>query len=425
MALRLISWVVVNKIIINKNFMPDYIYTARTKDGMLKKDRITMKDEKALADYLRSQGLLLTSIKLAKTEKKSKITLFSGLLNRISAVQKIFFTQNLEVMVRTGFSLANALKTLSLQTPNKKFREIISDLQHEVESGQTFTNALSKHKNVFSELFINMISAGEISGKLDESLRNLTIQMKKEHELITKVRSALTYPTIVVIAMVGIGIGMMIFVIPQMMAIFEEMETELPLPTLILIGISKFVTKNGIFLAIGIIILIIILNRIFKTKKGKFILHKILLKLPILAGILKKINLARFSRSLSSLLKTDIPIVQTFEIISKVLGNVHYKQAMLECAQRVKKGISIVKSLEDKPDLFPPIITQMISVGEETGALDTISDEIANFYEADVDTTMGNLAVIIEPVLMLLLGAAVAGMALAIILPMYSLVEQI
>lgn len=405
--------------------MPDYIYTARTKDGMLKKDRINMKDEKALSDYLRSQGLLLTSIKLAKSEKKTRITFLSGLFNRISAVQKIFFTQNLEVMVRTGFSLANALKTLSLQTPNKKFREIISDIKNDVESGQTFTSALSKHKRVFSELFINMISAGEVSGKLDESLRNLTIQTKKEHEIIVKVRAALTYPAIVVIAMVGIGIGMMIFVIPQMMTIFEEWSAQLPLPTLILISLSKFLTSNGLYVAIGLIILIFILFRVNKTKRGKLIFHKILLKTPILSGILIKVNLARFSRSLSSLLKTDIPIVQTFEIISKVLGNVYYKQAMLESAQKVKKGISIVKTLEDKPDLFPPIITQMIAVGEETGTLDTISEEIANFYEADVDQTMGNLSVIIEPVLMLILGAAVAGMALAIIMPMYSLVQQI
>ena len=403
--------------------MPDYIYTARTKDGMLKKDRITMKDEKALAEYLRSQGLLLTSIKLAKSEKKEGSSFMSGLFNRISRVQKIFFTQNLEVMVRTGFSLSKALKTLALQTPNKNFRKVISDLQHDVESGQTFTNALSKHKKVFSELFVNMISAGEVSGKLDESLKNLTVQIRKEHELITKVRSALTYPAIVVIAMIGIGIAMMIFVIPQMMAIFEEMEAELPLPTKILMGLSTFITSNGIIVAIVLVIVIFILSRIVRTKKGKFVFHRILLKTPILANVLKKIYLARFARTLSSLLKTDIPIVQTFEIIAKILGNVHYKEAMNNSAQKVKKGISIVKTLEEKSELFPPIITQMISVGEESGSLDTISEEIANFYEADVDQTMSNLSVIIEPVLMLVLGAAVAVMAMAIILPMYSLVE--
>lgn len=405
--------------------MPEYIYTARSQDGMLKKDRINVKDEKALAEYLRSQGLILTSAKLAKEEKKSKLDFLTSLFSKVPAVQKMFFTQNLQVMVRTGFSLANALRTVALQTQNKKFQKIIQDLQHDVESGISFSNALSKHKKVFSELFINMVAAGEISGKLDETLKYLTVQMKKDHELISKVKSAMMYPAIVVIAMVGIGIAMMIFVIPKMLVIFEEMQANLPLPTKILLGTSNFLTHNGFLTAIVLIIFVVILSRVTRTKGGKATYHKILLKLPLISGIIKKINLARFTRTLSSLLKTDIPIVQSFQIISRTLGNVHYKQAMLETADKVKRGMSIVKSLEERPNLFPPVVTQMIAVGEESGTLDSITDEIAIFYEADVDQTMSNLAVIIEPILMLVLGGAVAVMALAIIMPMYSLVEVI
>lgn len=405
--------------------MPEYIYTARSQDGMLKKDRINVKDEKALAEYLRSQGLFLTSAKLAKEEKKSKLDFLTSLFSKVPAVQKMFFTQNLQVMVRTGFSLANALRTVALQTQNKKFQKIIQDLQHDVESGISFSNALSKHKKVFSELFINMVAAGEISGKLDETLKYLTVQMKKDHELISKVKSAMMYPAIVVIAMVGIGIAMMIFVIPKMLVIFEEMQANLPLPTKILLGTSNFLAHNGFLTAIVLIIFVVILSRVARTKGGKATYHKILLKLPLISGIIKKINLARFTRTLSSLLKTDIPIVQSFQIISRTLGNVHYKQAMLETADKVKRGMSIVKSLEERPNLFPPVVTQMIAVGEESGTLDSITDEIAIFYEADVDQTMSNLAVIIEPILMLVLGGAVAVMALAIIMPMYSLVEVI
>lgn len=405
--------------------MPEYIYTARSQDGMLKKDRINVKDEKALAEYLRSQGLILTSAKLAKEEKKSKLDFLTSLFSKVPAVQKMFFTQNLQVMVRTGFSLANALRTVALQTQNKKFQKIIQDLQHDVESGISFSNALSKHKKVFSELFINMVAAGEISGKLDETLKYLTVQMKKDHELISKVKSAMMYPAIVVIAMVGIGIAMMIFVIPKMLVIFEEMQANLPLPTKILLGTSNFLAHNGFLTAIVLIIFVVILSRVARTKGGKATYHKILLKLPLISGIIKKINLARFTRTLSSLLKTDIPIVQSFQIISRTLGNVHYKQAMLETADKVKRGMSIVKSLEERPNLFPPVVTQMIAVGEESGTLDSITDEIAIFYEADVDQTMSNLAVIIEPILMLVLGGAVAVMALAIIMPMYSLVEVI
>lgn len=403
--------------------MPEYIYTARTQDGMLKKDKINTKNEKALAEYLRSQGLLLTSVKLVKEKKASKFDFLLFLGGRVPLVQKMFFTQNLQVMLRTGFSLALALKTVSLQTQNKKFKSIIEDLQRDVESGVTFSNALSKHKKVFSELYINMVAAGEVSGKLDETLKYLTIQMKKDHDLIAKVKAAMTYPAIVIFAMLGIGILMMIMVIPKMMAIFEEMEANLPLPTKILIAVSNFTTAHGIVMAIALVVLIFIFFRVIKTKKGKEIYNKLLLKLPILSSIIKKINLARFTRTLSSLLKTDIPIVQTLQIISKTLGNTQYKKSLLETAEKVKKGVSIVKSLEESPDLFPPVVTQMISVGEESGTLDSISEEIAIFYEADVDQTMSTLSVVIEPVLMLILGGAVAVMALAVIMPMYSLVE--
>jgi len=405
--------------------MPEYLYTARTPDGKLKKDRLRMKDEKALADYLKNKGLILTSAKSIKKGGKFSLQNVLNKLSRVPTVQKIFFTQNLSVMVKTGFSLAQALKTIALQTTNKVFKEIIINIQHDVESGISFSNALAKHPKVFPELFVNMIAAGEVSGKLDEILITLTKQMKKDHALIAKVRSAMMYPSVVVVAMVGIGIVMMITVVPQLTDIYTEAEAELPLPTQILIGSSNLLANQGIWLGLGTILLAMIFIRLKKTKKGKYYFHKILLKIPIFAGIMKKINLARFARTLSSLLKTDIPIVQTLQIISKTLGNVHYQQAMLDASEKVKKGINIVNTLEEKPNLFPPVITQMINIGEESGTLDTISDEIANFYEEDVDQTMSGLSAIIEPILMLLIGAVVAVLALAILMPMYGLVETI
>jgi len=405
--------------------MPEFIYTARTPEGALKKDRMVMKDEQSLANYLRNQGLILTSAKVQKKRKEGGINALLSRFSGVPTVQKIFFTQNLEVMVRTGFSLANALKTIAQQTDHKKFKEVILELQRDVESGVTFSNSLAKHPQVFSELFVNMIAAGEVSGKLDEVLKRLTIQMKKDHALVAKVKAALTYPAIVVIAMVVIGIAMMIFVIPQLLSIFSEANVQLPLPTRILIWLSNFLAKDGVFVLIGLIILIIIFNRLMKNKKFRSGYHKILLKTPIISGIIKKINLARFTRTLSSLLKTDIPIVQTFQIIAKVLGNVHYSNAMLLAADKVKQGVSIAKTLSEKPDLFPPIATQMISIGEESGTIDSISEEIANFYEESVDETMANLATIIEPVIMLILGVGVAVLAMAVILPIYSLSQTI
>ncbi len=405
--------------------MPEFTYTARTPDGQLKKNRIKIKDRKALSKYLKDQGLMLTSAKPVKHGGKFSIEKLGSMLSTVPIVEKIFFTQNLSVMIKTGFSLAAALKTLAEQTDNKKFQNIILDIQHEVESGVSFSNALAKHDDVFSELFINMVAAGEISGKLDEIMENLTNQMKKDHTLIVKVRSAMMYPAVIVVAMVGIGIVMMITVIPQMLAIYADTEAELPLPTKVLLVISNSLTDYGIYIAAVLVALFFVLMRARKTAQGKRLLHKLFLKTPIMSGIIKKINLARFTRTLSSLLKTDIPIVQTLQVISKTLGNVYYKKAMLSASEKVKKGITISRTLQESPKLFPPIVVQMINVGEESGTLDTITEEIANFYEEDVDQTMEGLSTIIEPVLMLIIGAIVGVMALAVLMPMYGLVEAI
>lgn len=403
--------------------MPLYEYIARTSTGEAKEGRMDMASEKALAEYLRSQGLILTSAKGIGAPKG--LSGFLKLKPKVTVVNKIFFTQNLQVMLRTGFSLSNALHTLAEQTEQKAFKEIILAMQHDVESGTTFSDALKKHTYVFPELFINMVAAGEVSGKLDEVLHQLSIQMKKEHTLIAKVKSALTYPVIVVVAMIGLSVGMMLFVIPNLLSVFEEAGAELPLPTRVLITLTDILTTQGVWVLLGTVVVVFLLYRLIKTQRGKYYFHKMLLGGPIIGKIIKKINLARFTRTLSSLLKTDIPIVQTLQIISRTLGNVHYRNAMVQASEEVKKGVSIVKTLEQYPKLFPPLVTQMVSVGEQSGTLDTIVEEIANFYEEDVDTTMGNLSTIIEPVLMLLLGGGVAALAVSIILPIYSLSEAI
>lgn len=405
--------------------MPDYIYTARTLDGKLHKNRSHAKDEKDLANILKDQNLILTSTKIIKRGGISNLDDLMNKFRRVPIVQKIFFSQNLSIMVKTGFSLASALATLAAQTTNKKFKGIIENIQHDVESGISFSNSLTKYPTVFSEIYVNMISAGEASGKLDEILVTLTSQMKKDHALIAKVRSAMMYPSVVVTAMVGIGAVMMITVVPQMMGIYSEAGTQLPLPTRLLMAVSNGLIHYGIFIVVALAVSTFGLLRWRKTKQGKKIIHKILLRLPIFGNILKKINLARFTRTLSSLLKTDIPIVQTLQIIAKTLGNFYYSEAMLKASEQVKKGISISKTLAEQSILFPPIITQMINVGEESGTLDTISEQVANFYEEDVDQTMSGLSTIIEPVLMLVIGAVVAVMALAVLMPMYGLVQTI
>ena len=340
---------------------------------------------------------------------------------KISLKDKIFFTKNLSVMLKAGLSLGKAMQALSEQTANKKFQKTLKKINEKIKQGCSFAVSLKEYPKVFNNLFVSMIEAGEISGNLENVLEQLHKQMKRDHELISRVRGAMIYPIIVITAMVGIGIGMIVFVIPKFMSIFEEVGADLPFTTRVLMNISNFVSQNGLMVLLSAIVLTVFFIQFFKTKKGKQFLHKSFLTLPILSPIVKKINLARFSRTLSSLLNTDIPIVDAFQITGKVLNNLYYKQALNETSEKIKKGDLISESLEKYKTLFPAVTLQMIKVGEESGSLDSILEELANFYEDEVSQIMKNLPTIIEPVLMLILGAGVGFMAVAVLMPMYSL----
>lgn len=404
--------------------MPIFSYTAKSVIKKSVKGMMVAESEAGLASKLKETGLTLT--KAVDTSKQTKnldalIAKFRG----VPVVQKIFFTQNLGVMLRGGFSISRAMSTLALQTNHQYFKRVILILQQDLEGGSNFSQALKKHPKVFSELFINMVAAGELSGKLDDVLKALTVQMKKDHQLISKVKGALTYPIVVVIAMIGAGVAMITFVIPKLLTVFGENNAELPLPTRILIFISDGFQNYGLYIGLGGVALISGLVWFIRTPTGNRWFDALLLRAPIAGPILRKINLARFTRNLSSMLATDIPIIQTFQVIGRTMGSVHYRRSIEEASQALRGGASIAKVLERNPELYPPLVQQMVNVGEESGTLDEVSGELANFFEEEVDQTMSNLSTIIEPVLLLVLGAAVAGMAVAILLPMYSLSEQI
>lgn len=363
-------------------------------------------------------------------EKKSEsiIEKTNNLLLRFSRVplkEKLMFIRHLGVMLKAGIPLSASLKTLSEQAENKLFAKIISDISSAVERGVSLAESLKPHKKIFGELFINMVESGELSGKLEEVLDQLYIQMKKQHELISKVKGAMTYPAVIIFAMAGIGTFMMVVVVPKITEMFKDFSAELPLPTRIIIALSDFIAANGLFVGLGFIILIIIFVQILRTQKGKYYFQALLLKLPIISPIIKKINLARFARTISSLLKTDIMIIKSFQITASILGNLHYRAALNEMAEKIKKGGQINEVIKNYPKLFSPVIVQMILVGEQTGQLDTVLAELADFYENEVSQTMDSLPSIIEPLLILILGLGVGAMAVAIIMPMYSLTEAI
>jgi type IV pilus assembly protein PilC len=352
-----------------------------------------------------------------------KINDFLLFLSRVSLKEKLFFVQHLSLMLRSGISLSRAATTLAKQTRNKYFAKILTDMSKSIEKGSSFSESVEPYRKVFGDLFISMIQAGEVSGKLEEVLGQLFIQMKKEHTLISKVKGALTYPVVILFAMVVIGSFMFIVIVPKITASFIEMGTELPLPTKIIIKISDAFQHHGLLTGIGAFLFVAGFLKIIRTKRGKYIFDLFLLKMPIISPIVKKINLARFSRNISSLLQTDIMIVKAFQITADVLGNTHYKNALLIMSQQIKKGDKLSEIVETYPHLFTPIVSQMIAVGEETGELDNILVELAEFYEEEIDQIMENLPSIIEPLLILFLGTAVGGVAVAIIMPMYSLTD--
>ena len=346
-------------------------------------------------------------------------------LQKIKLREKIFFVQNLRIMIKGGLALGQALRTIAEQVSNTLFKEILTNICQDVEGGMAFSKALEKHPKVFSQLFVSMIKSGELSGDFENVLDRLHTQMKRDHDLIAKVKGAMIYPAVVLAAMLGIGAAMMIFVIPKLVSIFDEFEAQLPLPTRVLIAVSKFLTANGLLTGLVIIVLLILFIKYYKSQAGRLFFHKLFLHLPILKTIIIKINLARFCRTTSSLLKTDIPIVQSLEITSMVVGNIYYQAALQDAARKITKGLQVNKVLASYPKLFPATVIQMIKVGEESGAVCSTLEEVAQFYEEDVNQVMETLPAIIEPLLILILGLGVGAMAVAIIMPMYSLTQSI
>lgn len=344
---------------------------------------------------------------------------------RITSVDKIFFLQHLEVLIRTGFSLAEALGTVSESIEKPRFKEIISQIKISVEKGQTLSDSMQPYQKIFPDLLRSMIHAGEVSGNLDVALKQLLLQQRKRYELISQIKGALSYPAVIVFAMIVIGTGVVLFIFPKITLVFEEAEFDLPLITRIMIGATTFTSQNIIFILLGLIAIIAGAIAGGRTDSGRRFLHHALLRIPVLAPVLQKINLASFTRNLSALLRTDIPINESFNIVASTVSLVPYREALSRVGGELEKGSSIHATLEKEPKLFPPLVTKLVATGEKSGTLDRLLEEIAVFYENEVSHTLKNLSSIIEPVLMLVIGVLVGAFAISILLPFYTLVQKI
>ncbi|MDD2753235.1 MAG: type II secretion system F family protein [Candidatus Portnoybacteria bacterium] len=389
--------------------------------------------EADLAHALREQGFILTSVHLAGQAAPSQ-KLFPSLLSLFSAdflsfllsvplSEKMIFARHLSVMIGAGLAMNRALEILGLQTKNKYFSKVIKEVNISVKQGQALADSMSRYPMVFSELFVNMVRVGEAGGNLEETLKILAGQMEKDYELKSKVRSAMIYPAIIVTVMLGIGLLMMVAVVPKLTQIFKEMAIDLPLSTRLIIGTSDILSQYWAFGILGLIALIAASRLAAKTTTGKTYIDWVILRLPVIGGISKKINSARLARTLSALIESSVPIVQALQIIAGTLSNSFFRRSLEEAAVIVQKGAQLSKFIDDYPQLYPAMVSQMITVGEETGTLGNVLAKLADFYEEEVSDITKSIASIIEPALMVAVGAAVGFFAISMLQPMYSLMQ--
>jgi len=401
--------------------VPKYSFTAKSLEGEEQSGITEATNIQALAKTLKQQGFILIRAEPAKEKKEKRLELSLPFLERVSLTEKMMFTRNLQVMIASGLPLPRALNTLFEQAKSQKLKKALLDIREKVVKGKNFSETLKDHPDIFSELFRNMIKVGEESGTLEKVLTVLTQQMEREHELKSKVQGALMYPAVIILAMVGIGVLMLVMVIPQLGETFEELEIDLPVTTKLVIGLGTFLAEKWYLAIIIIIALFLLFWMASKSKVGKKIIDTLLLKFPVISVLIKKTNSAYTVRTLSSLIASGIPIVRSLEITAGVLGNVYYKEAIQEAAIKVKKGGKLSEALKTCKDIYPLVVFQMIEVGEETGESSKILAKLADFFEDEVGNATKNLASVIEPVLMIIIGVVIGFFAISMVQPMYSM----
>ncbi len=402
--------------------MATFAYKARSRQGEILEDEIEGNDAMSVATTLRQQGLLVIDIKEQSVGQKDILEPFK----KVKLNDLVVFTRQFATMINAGLPIVRALYVLSEQTSNKKLKETLDDVRKEVEAGLALSEALEKHPKVFSRLYTEMVRAGEIGGILDDVFLRVAGQLEKDQELRRKVKSALTYPIVVLVLAILAASFMLIFIVPIFAQMFEDLGGTLPLPTRIAMGLSDVMTSIwGVLVYAGMIGGVIFFLRWRKTENGRKAVDPAMLKIPARIGdIVQKVALARFARTLGTLSAAGVPILQSLEITATSSGNYVIEKALLKSREAIREGLPIYQPLESEW-VFPPMVTRMIAVGEETGDIDGMLAKIAQFYESEVDAAVKALTSIIEPLMIVVVGAIVGGIIIAMYLPMFQIFELI
>jgi type IV pilus assembly protein PilC len=377
------------------------------------------KDRNELEKLLRSNKILVSSV----IKKPSSIKLSFG-MKRVKKVQISRFTRQFATMIGAGLPMVQCLEILAQQSESAELRKVIGQVKESVQAGTTLAEALSKHKKIFDDLYVNMVDAGEIGGALDTILIRLAAYREKADALVRKVKGALIYPSVIFIVAIGVTAAMLTFIVPVFAKLFSGLGAELPGPTKFVLGLSHFLRSNFITGLIFLVLLAVGFRFYIRTEQGRLFLDKLLLKLPLIGELLRKSAISRFTRTLGTLISSGVSILEALDITAKTAGNKVIQNAIKKSVISIAEGETITQPLKET-GVFPPMVTQMISVGEKTGGLDDMLNKIADFYEEEVDAAVSAITSIIEPVVIIFMGVIVGGILISMYLPMFDIIGKI
>lgn len=399
--------------------MPVYVWKGKAPGGGTQTGELTFATKDEVMQYLRKKRIIAPDVK-----EKGSARRFALPKKGPSIRDLVLFTRQFSTMVNAGLPLVQCLDILSKQAESATFRQVVSDVMHDVEAGSTLAEAMSKRNDAFDNLYVNMVDAGEAGGILDDILARLAGYLEKAEALRRKVKSALTYPTVVLVVALGATTFMLLFIIPTFAKVFSDFGGELPLATRVVLGLSDFVKAFWWAIILMIVGTVFGFKRAYKTEAGRLRIDAALLRMPIFGDILRKASIARFTRTLGTMISSGVPILSALDITARTAGNRIIENAILLTKGSIGEGETIAAPLKESK-VFPPMVVQMIAVGEETGALDKMLDKIANFYDEEVNVAVDTLTSIIEPVMIVIMGTLVGGMVVAMYMPMFKLVNVI
>lgn len=397
--------------------MAVFRYTGKTRAGATQNGEIEAADRNMATAVLRQRQILVTSIRPKSKGLEIKLPGFGA---KVTEQQVVIFTRQFATMIEAGLPLVQCLDILARQTENKEFARVINQVKIDVESGDSFADALRKHPRVFSEFYVNMVEAGEAGGILDTILARLATYMEKAAALKGEVKGAMVYPAVIIGIAVVVVVFLLLYVIPVFADMFASFGGTLPAPTRFVMYLSDLVKAYILYAIPAVGVFIWLFKRFYRTERGKIMMDRVVLKLPVIGPLVQKVAVAKFTRTLGTLVSSGVPIIDGLEITARTAGNKVVEQAVLAIISSIKEGQTIAEPL-GRQAIFPPMVVQMIEVGENAGALDTMLNKIADFYDQEVDTAVKALTKLMEPMLMVFLGTVIGGMVVAMYLPIFKI----